>query len=56
MKKQTSTDFKAVEFMRKRRDALSDLYEKNPSEFWNKLEEVRKKYKKLFHQKGKHAA
>jgi len=42
MKKEIShKDFKAVEFMRNRRDELSKLYDKNPKEFWQQLEEVR---------------
>lgn len=57
MKKQEAhSDFKAVEFMRKRRDELSDLYEKDPTEFWKQLEDIRKKYKFKFHQKKKRAA
>ena len=55
MKKQVSTskqEFKAVEFMRERRDELSDLFANNPKKFWKELDEVRKKYENLFHKKN----
>ena len=51
MKKES---FNAVEFMRKKRDELSELYMTNPKKFWSQLEAVRKKYKNKFHQKEKH--
>jgi len=46
--------FKAVEFQRKRREELSDLYNSNPAEFWKLLKEIRKKYRDKFRQKEKH--
>lgn len=51
MKTQKEKDFKAVEFQRKRRDELSDLYNSDPAEFWKQLEAVRKKYRSKFHKK-----
>ncbi len=41
-------DFKAVEFMRKRREELSNLYNSNREDFLKQLEQVRKKYKNNF--------
>ena len=55
-KKISQQDFKAVEFMRQRRDELSELYVKDTTEFWKQLKEVRKKYRGKFHQKKHHAA
>ena len=49
-----SQTFKAVEFMRKQRDKLSELYNNNPKEYKRQLEEIRKKYKGKFHQKETH--
>ncbi|MFO7448440.1 MAG: hypothetical protein R6W90_18930 [Ignavibacteriaceae bacterium] len=49
--KPVNKDFSAVEFMRKKRDELSELYSTNPAEFWEKLEEIRKKFKGKFRQK-----
>ena len=54
-RKNPHTEFKAVEFMRKRRDELSELYSRNPSGFWEELEKIRKKYKNKFYQKKKTA-
>jgi hypothetical protein len=48
--------FKAVEFQRKRRKELSELYNSNPTEFWKRLEEIRKKYRSKFRQKEKYWA
>jgi hypothetical protein len=57
MKKNTThKDFHAVEFMRKRRDELSELYSRNPSGFRKELEAARKKYASKFHRKIKKAA
>ncbi len=42
--------------MRKRRDELGELREKDPQEFKRLLEETGKKYKKKFHRKAKPAA
>ena len=50
--KKAIPDFKAVEFMRQRRDELSELYNKHPDEFWELLATVRKKYKSKFRQKS----
>jgi phage-related protein len=41
-------DFKAVEFMRKRCEELSNLYNSNREDFLKQLEQVRKKYKNKF--------
>ena len=46
--------FRAVEFQRKRRRELGELYNSNPTEFWKQLEEIRKKYRSKFRQKEKH--
>ena len=51
-----SNNFKAVEFQRERRDALSKLMEENPTEFEKQLKDVKKKYAKLFKTKKKKAA
>lgn len=56
MKKENNKDWNAVNFMRKRRDELSKLYQTDEKEFWKQLEEVRKRYKNKFHQKLKHTA
>lgn len=48
--------FKAVEFMRKRRDELSELHEKDQAEYQRQLEQVRKKFDALFKRSGKKAA
>ena len=57
MKKETThPDFHAVEFMRKRRDELSELYTRNPSAFRKELEAARKKYADKFRRKIKRAA
>ncbi len=50
------TKFRAVEFQRKRRQELSDLFNSDPTEFWKRLEIVRKKYRNKFRQKEKHSA
>jgi hypothetical protein len=54
--RQTGKSFKAVEFQRKRRKELSELYNSNPAEFWRQLEAIRKKYRSKFRQKEKHFA
>lgn len=46
MKKQDT--FNAVEFMRKRRDELSELHSRDPKEYDRQLKLVRTKYKQLF--------
>ncbi|MFH1320726.1 MAG: hypothetical protein ABII90_08755 [Bacteroidota bacterium] len=56
MKTQEKKEFKAVEFQRKRRKELSELYNSNPLEFWNRLEKIRKKYRSKFRQTEKHTA
>lgn len=56
MKRQEEQKFKAVEFQRKRRKELSELYNSNPTEFWKRLEAIRKKYRSKFRQKEKHYA
>lgn len=43
MKTQNEKEFKAVEFQRKRRKELSELYNSNPTEFWKRLETIKKK-------------
>ena len=55
-KKKAHKDFKSVEFMRKRRDEMSELFETDNKEFWKQLEEVRKKYKNKFHKKKIHSS
>ena len=54
--KHKEKDFKAVEFMRKRRDEMSELYNTNPEEFWKQLSAIRKKYKLKVHTKAKNVA
>jgi len=54
--KTKENQFKAVEFQRKRREELSNLYNDNPAEFWKRLDEIRKKYRSKFRQKEKHRA
>jgi len=54
--KTTHKDFHAVEFMRKRRNELSELYADNPSAFRKELEAAKKKYASKFHRKIKRAA
>jgi hypothetical protein len=57
MKKSTiHQNFNAVEFMRKRRDELSELYARDPSGFQKALDVARKKYASKFHRKVKRAA
>lgn len=53
MKNKQEKEFKTVEFQRKRRKELSDLYNSNPKEFWKQLETVRKKYRSKFKIKAK---
>lgn len=48
MNSPSQKEFKAVDFMRKKREALSNLYNTNPSKFLKELEEVRKNYSKKF--------
>ncbi len=56
MKLEKTQDFKAVEFMRKRRDELSDLYNSNPDEFKKQLKKIQKKYQNKFRVTRKHIA
>ena len=56
MKIQEENKFKAVEFQRKRRKELSELYNSNLTEFWKRLEAIRKKYRGKFRQQEKHTA
>jgi hypothetical protein len=56
MKTNDGKEFNAVEFQRKRREELSDLYNSNPTEFWKRIEAIRKKYRSKFGQKQKHTA
>ena len=56
MKTQEEKEFKAVEFQRKRRKELSELYNSNPTEFWKRLETIKKKYRSKFRQQEKHYA
>ena len=46
--KENIENFKAVEFMRKQREALSKLHWENPEVYKKQLEEVRKKYASKF--------
>jgi len=52
----TENTFKAVQFMRKRRDELSKLHTENPEEYKKQLKETRRKYKNKFKQPKKHLA
>jgi len=54
MKTKEEKEFKAVDFQRQRRKELSDLYNSNPTEFWKRLESIRKKYRSKFRLKKKH--
>mgnify|MGYP001796498144 CR=1 FL=1 len=56
MKNSKDKDFKAVEFMRKRRDELSNAYNSNPKSFLKTLEQIRKNYQSKFHKLEKHTA
>ena len=48
--------FKAVEFMRKRREELSELHNRDPEEYKRQLEAVQKKYKHVFKSPEKRTA
>jgi hypothetical protein len=56
MKTKEEKQFKAVEFQRKRRKELSELYNSNQPKFWKGLEEIREKYRRKFRQKEKYLA
>ena len=56
MKRQEEKKFKAVEFQRKRRKELSELYNSNPTEFWKRLAAIQKKYRSKFQQQEKRTA
>jgi hypothetical protein len=56
MKTQEGKKLKAVEFQRKRRKELSELYNSHPAEFWKLLETIRKKYHNKFNQQEQHTA
>lgn len=56
MKTKEEKKFNAVEFQRKRRKELSDLFNSNPSEFWKQLEIIQKKYQRKFKQKQNRTA
>jgi hypothetical protein len=56
MKTHKEKEFNAVEFQRKRRKELSELYNSDPTEFWKRLEAIREKYRIKFRQKDKHTA
>ena len=56
MKTQKEKEFNAVEFQRKRRKELSELYNSDPAAFWKQLEVIRKKYKVKFKQKVNYPA
>ncbi len=45
-------NFKAVEYMRKKREELSRLHEENPKEYKKQLEAIMKKYASKFAKKG----
>lgn len=49
-------NFNAVEFMRKRREELSNLYNSDKDEFSNKLKEIQEKYTGRFRVTEKHIA
>jgi len=48
MKSKKINDFKAVDFMRQRREELSNMYNSNPDEFNKQLKEIQKKYQEKF--------
>ncbi len=48
MKSKKTQDFNAVDFMRRRRKVLSELYNSNPQEFKKYLKEVQKNIKASF--------
>lgn len=56
MKSKKTNDFKAVDFMRKRREELSDMYNSNPDEFKKQLKQIQKKYQNKFQVTKKHNA
>jgi hypothetical protein len=56
MKQDEDEKFNAVDFMRKRREELSNLYNSDKDEFLNKLKEVQEKYAGRFHVTQKHIA
>lgn len=49
-------EFKAVKFMRAKRDELSQLHREDPKEYKKQLEEVRKKYPAKFAMKKRNEA
>ena len=56
MKQDENKDLNAVDFMRKRREELSSLYNTDQEEFLNKLKEVQEKYAGRFQVTQKHIA
>jgi hypothetical protein len=49
--KKNKEEFKAVEFMRKQREALSKLHKENPDVYRKQLEKIRRKYASKFKRK-----
>ena len=56
MKTREEKQFGAVEFQRKRRKELSELYNSDQPKFWKRLEEIREKYRRKFRHKEKYLA
>jgi len=56
MKTRKEKEFNAVEFQRKRRKELSELFNDDPAAFWKQLEAIQKKYKIKFRKKVRHIA
>jgi len=48
--------FKAVDYMRKKREELSQLHAENPKEYKKQLETIRKKYASKFKLKKRNVA
>ena len=49
-------NFKVVDYMRKKREELSQLHAENPKEYKKQLDIIRKKYASKFNQKKKNVA
>ncbi|MCD4747590.1 MAG: hypothetical protein K8R58_14940 [Bacteroidales bacterium] len=54
--KKIKEKFRAVEFMRKQREALSKLHKENPEVYRKQLEEIKRKYALKFKKKKEHVA
>ena len=54
MKTKKEKEFNAVEFQRNQRKELSELYNSDSNEFWERLKKIQKKYRSKFTHKEKH--